>query len=395
MLTITVPDVGLVVVVVVPVPGVVDVAPTVAVTVAVTTVCRIVVARPFVSVLTVVASSDPAVVENDTCAPGSGLPLMSKTEVEIVDAPPIDGSSVGFAFTETRPTAAVPTAILTAFAVGTLAPPDRALMIAVPFEFPALKVTMARPAESVCASEGSIVPRLVVKVTSVPLCGGVPDASITWAMSCVVPFTGSAVVEAVREIVEPLGASSGTLEQVIITRAALTRKAGARNLRLKRDNMKTITILVPMKLAGQASRSSYIRTRQDGYAMAALLIAMSVMAIMMTAVMPVWRHQAQREKEEELVFRGLQCVHAIGLFQRKYANAYPPSIDVLVEQRFLRKKFKDPITNDDFVPIGAGQSAPGSTPNNANTARRRTRHLANHTGCARWTRQYARQRATG
>ena len=95
--------------------------------------------------------------------------------------------------------------------------------------------------------------------------------------------------------------------------------------------------------------------------MAALLVAMSVMAIMFTVVMPVWKQTAQREKEEELVFRGKQYVHAIGLFQRKFANAYPPNIDVLVEQRFLRKKFKDPITNDDFVPIPVGQGAPGGS----------------------------------
>jgi type II secretory pathway pseudopilin PulG len=95
--------------------------------------------------------------------------------------------------------------------------------------------------------------------------------------------------------------------------------------------------------------------------MAVLLVAMSVMAIMMTAVMPVWKHQAQREKETELVFRGLQYVHGIGLYQRKFANSYPPNLDVLVEQRFVRKKFKDPITNDDFVPILAGQALPGAS----------------------------------
>ena len=96
--------------------------------------------------------------------------------------------------------------------------------------------------------------------------------------------------------------------------------------------------------------------------MAALLVAMSIMAVMLTVVMPVWKHATQREKEEELVFRGLQYVHAIGMFQRKFANAYPPNIDVLVEQRFLRKKFKDPITNEDFVPIPVGQGVPGSAP---------------------------------
>jgi type II secretory pathway pseudopilin PulG len=113
-----------------------------------------------------------------------------------------------------------------------------------------------------------------------------------------------------------------------------------------------------MNLAGQA-RSA--RAGDSGYAMAVLLVGMSIMAVMLTVIMPVWKHTAQREKEEELVFRGKQYVHAIGLFQRKFANAYPPTIDVLVEQRFLRKKFKDPITNDDFVPILAGQSLPGST----------------------------------
>ena len=121
--------------------------------------------------------------------------------------------------------------------------------------------------------------------------------------------------------------------------------------------MKTINILIPMHLAGQARRPL---NGEAGYAMAALLVAMSIMAVMMTVVMPVWKQTAQREKEEELVFRGKQYVHAIGLFQRKFANAYPPNIDVLVDQRFLRKKFKDPITNDDFAPLPVGQGAPAS-----------------------------------
>src|SRR6476659_5813871 len=66
---------------------------------------------------------------------------------------------------------------------------------------------------------------------------------------------------------------------------------------------------------------------------------------------------ATREKEEELIFRGKQYARAIGLFQRKFANTPPPSIDVLVEQRFLRKKYKDPITNADFQPLYANAQA--------------------------------------
>jgi len=92
--------------------------------------------------------------------------------------------------------------------------------------------------------------------------------------------------------------------------------------------------------------------------MAALLVAMSVMAIMMGVALPAWRTYAQREKEAELVFRGEQYARAITLFQRKYANASPPNIDVLVNERFLRKKYKDPITGDDFQIVMAG-AAPG------------------------------------
>lgn len=123
-----------------------------------------------------------------------------------------------------------------------------------------------------------------------------------------------------------------------------------------------------MKLAGQdlpAVAGGRKPGGSQGYAMAALLVAMSVMAVLMGALLPQWTTLATREKEQELVFRGQQYARAIGLFQRKFANTAPPTIDVLVEQRFLRKKYKDPITNDDFQPIYANQpqqAPPGGSP---------------------------------
>jgi type II secretory pathway pseudopilin PulG len=83
---------------------------------------------------------------------------------------------------------------------------------------------------------------------------------------------------------------------------------------------------------------------ERGYAMAALLVTLGVMTVIMGMAMPVWRTVVRREKEEELIFRGRQYARAIQLYQRKYAAAYPPSIDLLVEQKFLRKKYKDPMT---------------------------------------------------
>jgi type II secretory pathway pseudopilin PulG len=80
--------------------------------------------------------------------------------------------------------------------------------------------------------------------------------------------------------------------------------------------------------------------------MAALLVSIAVMTVLMSVAMPVWRHEIRREKEAELVFRGEQYARAIALFQRKFPGAMPPNLDVLVQQRFLRKKYKDPMTED-------------------------------------------------
>jgi len=115
-----------------------------------------------------------------------------------------------------------------------------------------------------------------------------------------------------------------------------------------------------MGLQGQASGG-----RQRGYAMAALLVAMAVMAVMMTAAMPAYRHLARREKEAELVFRGEQYARAIALYRAKNGNNFPPSIDVLVSGKYLRKKFKDPMTKDGefrIVPVGNPQGGQGQPP---------------------------------
>ena len=187
-------------------------------------------------------------------------------------------------------------------------------------------------------------------------------------------------------IVEPVGEVSGTVshamtastvrtatndKRIVVFIAARTHQPRTAEVARERHAVnccteKPVNDNRRMELAGQGNR---------GYAMAALLVGLSVMAVLMSALLPVWTTMAKREKEAELVFRGNQYARAIGLFQRKFANTPPPTIDVLVEQRFLRKKYKDPITNDDFQPLyanqalmppgpgaGAGQQQPGQQP---------------------------------
>src|SRR5215472_11082756 len=197
-----------------------------------------------------------------------------------------------------------------------------------------------------------MVPSDVVKVTCVPACGAVPALSMTCATIVALPLSGTTDCAVVNVMLDPDGARSGTrLQASSMTNAIVgSRKRAAKR---PRDIMKALNILIPMHLAGQGEKTR--RVNERGYAMAAFIIALAVMAIVMSAAMPVWKHVAQREKEEELVFRGEQIAHAIGMFQRRSANAYPPNLDVLVQQRFLRKKYKDPIANDDFVPIAQSQ----------------------------------------
>ena len=130
--------------------------------------------------------------------------------------------------------------------------------------------------------------------------------------------------------------------------------------------MSNYNILI--NLAPNASRPQRHagRSEEAGYAMAALLVGMSVMAIVLTAAMPTWSHMIRREKEEELIFRGTQYARAINQYQRKFANASPASLDVLIEQRLLRKKWKDPLGVDKesefqmlYLSSGMGSRGPG------------------------------------
>jgi type II secretory pathway pseudopilin PulG len=109
-----------------------------------------------------------------------------------------------------------------------------------------------------------------------------------------------------------------------------------------------------------------------GFALAAMLVAIAILSVMLLVALPTWRHQVQREKEAELVFRGEQYARAIGLYQRR-VGAFPPNLDILVDQKFLRTRYKDPITGEDFVPVyatavaeagsaGRGQGGPTVVP---------------------------------
>jgi type II secretory pathway pseudopilin PulG len=108
-------------------------------------------------------------------------------------------------------------------------------------------------------------------------------------------------------------------------------------------------------------RNASALSGNGGYAMAALLVGMTLMAVFLTVALPAWTTAAKREREAELIFRGQQYARAVALFQRKYANTFPPNVDILVNEHFLRKKYKDPMTKDgEFQVLYANHRLPRS-----------------------------------
>jgi hypothetical protein len=81
----------------------------------------------------------------------------------------------------------------------------------------------------------------------------------------------------------------------------------------------------------------------------------------------------KNDREEELIFRGGEIADAIARYQRRNGNALPPSLEVLVKGKFLRRAYKDPMTRDGkwrlirpgeaigpVAPGGAGTGGAGS-----------------------------------
>ena len=200
-------------------------------------------------------------------------------------------------------------------------------------------------------------------MTRVPFCTGVPDDSMTTAVSWTAALVGTTVTDATSRIELLVGASSGTLSQPAAATTAARAVATAR--RWDDDMRRVANDNRGMELDGQGAVRCRPR-RDGGFAMAALLVGMSIMAVLMSAALPVWNKQAQREREEEYLFRANQYARAVMKFRQRIANTNPPTVDLLIEQKFLRKKYKDPINGEDFQLVyqtaqaGLGSGANGS-----------------------------------
>jgi type II secretory pathway pseudopilin PulG len=90
--------------------------------------------------------------------------------------------------------------------------------------------------------------------------------------------------------------------------------------------------------------------RSSGYILISLMLFLSLLAIASLAVLPNLAFQVKRDREEELIHRGLAYSRGIKRFYKKFGR-YPTRIEELENTnnlRFIRKRYKDPITGGDF-----------------------------------------------
>jgi type II secretory pathway pseudopilin PulG len=92
-------------------------------------------------------------------------------------------------------------------------------------------------------------------------------------------------------------------------------------------------------------------SRESGHLILAVMIGLTVTAIMLTAAIQQWSVVERREKEEELIFRGNQYVKAIKRYQMEHGGAFPTSLELLIQPgprrlRYIRKLFRDPLAPD-------------------------------------------------
>src|SRR5581483_906638 len=86
----------------------------------------------------------------------------------------------------------------------------------------------------------------------------------------------------------------------------------------------------------------------SGYMMIVVIFLMTALAIGALAITASIKEQIKRDHEEEMIHRGVQYARAIKRYYKKFGR-YPATIEALEDTnhiRFLRKRYKDPLTKD-------------------------------------------------
>src|SRR5579863_615732 len=108
----------------------------------------------------------------------------------------------------------------------------------------------------------------------------------------------------------------------------------------------------------QPSRRAASRCSEQGYVLLTLLLVIALLIIAAAAIVPSITFNIKRDREEEMIHRGVQYSRAIRAYYKKFGR-YPTKLEDLEStnnMRFLRKRYKDPITGQDFKLLHFGEA---------------------------------------
>src|SRR5579859_2987784 len=100
------------------------------------------------------------------------------------------------------------------------------------------------------------------------------------------------------------------------------------------------------------------RHGEQGYILMTLLLIIALMIIFTAVIVPSITFEIKRDREEEMIHRGVQYSRAIRAYYKKFGR-YPAKIEDLENTnqiRFLRKRYKDPLTGKDFKLLHYGEA---------------------------------------
>jgi type II secretory pathway pseudopilin PulG len=110
------------------------------------------------------------------------------------------------------------------------------------------------------------------------------------------------------------------------------------------------------------------RGGQQGYILLTLCLFAAALAIAVAVVAPTMAFQMKREREAELLHRGVQYSRAIRTFTKK-TGRYPMRLEDLRgnnEIRYIRKLYKDPLTGREFRLVRMADIQAGGAASNVN-----------------------------
>jgi len=112
-------------------------------------------------------------------------------------------------------------------------------------------------------------------------------------------------------------------------------------------------------------------SREHGYVLLVIILFVTLLSIAVLVTLPSIGFGLKRDREEELIHRGVQYTRAIQHYVKKFGR-YPTTLEQLENTnqiRFLRHRYKDPITGKDFkllhmedVQGSLGPGIAGATP---------------------------------